>query len=138
MSLHLSECIEFIGAVEPQSVADLLARAEVFVLASHSEGRPNVILEAMAAALPVIATDIDGVRDIIEHGRTGMLYEADNSLQLSGHIARMCDDEDLRRRLGQTARRWIIQRGLSWENTSQQYAILYRTMNKKTVARERA
>jgi len=135
MSLHLSECIEFIGTVEPQSVADLLARAEVFVLASHSEGRPNVILEAMAAALPVIATDIDGVRDIIEHGRTGMLYEADNSLQLSGHIARMCDDEDLRRRLGQTARRWVIQRELSWTNTARRYANLYRALAGETVAK---
>jgi glycosyltransferase involved in cell wall biosynthesis len=135
VSLNLSECIEFIGAVEPQSVADLLAHAEVFILASRSEGRPNVILEAMAAALPVIATDIDGVRDIVEHEHTGLLYEADNNLQLSGHIARLCDDEDLRRRLGQAARRWIIQHELSWTNTARRYANLYRALAGETVAK---
>jgi glycosyltransferase involved in cell wall biosynthesis len=137
-ALGLSNNIEIIGAVEPQAVADLLARADVFVLASHSEGRPNVVLEAMAAALPVIATDIDGVRDVVEHGNTGLLYGVDDDSQLADNISRLRDDEDLRRQLGENARRWIIQRGLSWHNTSRQYASLYRGLAQKTAERKEA
>lgn len=136
--LSLSDNIEFIGAVEPHAVADLLAHADVFVLASYSEGRPNVILEAMAAALPVIATDIDGVRDIVAHESTGLLYDGDDTLRLTDHISRLCENDELRRWLGENGRRRIIQQGLSWDSTARQYAKLYRVLAGETAARKEA
>ena len=95
-TLRLGDDIEFVGAVEPRMVVDLLAKADAFVLASHSEGRPSVVLEAMAAALPVIATDIDGVRDIVEHESTGLLYDGDDTFHLAGHISRLRESGELR------------------------------------------
>ena len=137
-TLRLGDDIEFVGAVEPRMVVDLLAKADAFVLASHSEGRPSVVLEAMAAALPVIATDIDGVRDIVEHESTGLLYDGDDTFQLAGHISRLRESGELRRRLGATARRRIVQWGLLWDNTSQQYASLYRALSVETGAKKKA
>lgn len=136
ITLGLQNSVEFVGAIPPSAVATELAKAHVFVLASRSEGRPNVVLEAMAAALPVIATDIDGVRDIVEHENTGLLYDVKNTLQLADHISRMCKNDNLRQRLGENARRWIILQGLSWDNTSRQYANLYHRLATGIAARK--
>jgi len=127
----LAERIQFVGAVDPQRVAGLLAQADVFILTSHSEGRPNAILEAMGAALPVLATDIDGVRDVVEHDTTGLLHREDDASHLAAHISRLCQDSALCRQLGENGRRRIIERGLSWRNTARKYTALYQLLVEK-------
>ncbi|MBM4201437.1 MAG: glycosyltransferase family 4 protein, partial [Gammaproteobacteria bacterium] len=62
--LGLESRVRFAGAVPPDAVTGHLAAADVFVLASHSEGRPNAVIEAMAAGLPIVATRIPGVTEL--------------------------------------------------------------------------
>lgn len=125
-SLGLTERVTFTGRVEPGEVPALLAEADVFVLASHSEGRPNVILEAMAAGLPVIASDIPGVSEIVEYEHTGLLFDDGAMVQLVRCIETLSADQALRRRLGEQGRNRILGKGLTWPNCARKYVEVYR------------
>ncbi|HED15260.1 MAG TPA: glycosyltransferase family 4 protein, partial [Gammaproteobacteria bacterium] len=84
--LGIDKQVEFLGSVDAQRIPVLLQQANVFVLASHWEGRPNAVLEAMAAGLPVIASDIDGVNELVVEARTGLLFQDGDSNALGGCI----------------------------------------------------
>ncbi len=77
---------------------------DVSVLCSTSEGFPNSVIEAMAAAKPVVATRVGGIVDAVEHGRTGLLVPAGDVDALRQALASLVGDADLRRRLGQAGR----------------------------------
>ncbi len=120
--------IFFRPSVDPTAVATLLDGADVFVLASHSEGRPNVVLEAMASGLPVIATNIDGVNELVSHGKTGLLFRDGAVHELAGHIDAVAAGPDHRARLGSQAHRAITEQGLRWDNTAARYFELYQAL----------
>jgi glycosyltransferase involved in cell wall biosynthesis len=73
--------------------------ADVFALPSHSEGSPNVLLEAMAARLPVVATAVGGVPEVVQDGETALLVPPADPGKLATAIARVLTDQDLARRL---------------------------------------
>lgn len=87
-------------------VADLgpyYTMADLAVLPSHTEGSPNVLLEAMAAGLPIIATAVGGVPEIVEHEKQALLVEKQNPSELARSIERLLDDPDLCDRLSTAA-----------------------------------
>jgi len=73
--------------------ARFMAAVDIFVLCTRWEGFPLVILEAMASGKPVIATDVDGVTEIVEHDRTGLLHPVGDALQLADLILRLLEDQ---------------------------------------------
>ncbi len=88
-------------------VPRLLKTADVFLFCSRTEGLPNALLEAMAAGLPIVATDVPGCRDLIVHGRTGLLAAKGRPDEIAANLAVLLADADLARRLGLEARRWV-------------------------------
>src|SRR6266516_1328539 len=94
--------VELLGA--RGDVRELLASSDIFVLSSRSEGHPVSLLEAMAAGLPVVATDVGGVAESVVHGQTGLLVPAGNVTALAAALERLVEDEQLRRRLGTAGR----------------------------------
>jgi glycosyltransferase involved in cell wall biosynthesis len=81
-----------------------LAGFDVFALPSRWEGLPLVILEAMHAGLPVVATDVGSVAEAVRDGRTGLLVARDDVEGLRGALGRLLGDEPLRHRLGEAGR----------------------------------
>lgn len=95
-----------------ERVAQLLQALDVFVLSSvrRSEGMPTAILEAMAAAKPVVATDVGAVAELVEHGRTGLLVEPGDESALAAAISRLVADAGERSRLGEAGRKAALGR----------------------------
>jgi glycosyltransferase involved in cell wall biosynthesis len=89
--------------VEGQSKKLLLQKASIFLLPSYHEGHPNVVLEAMAASIPVIASDVGCVAETVEDGVGGFVIEPGNIGQLITKINQLLGDEILWRNMGQAA-----------------------------------
>jgi glycosyltransferase involved in cell wall biosynthesis len=100
--LGLEGAVELAGAIP--GAAGLLPGHQFAVLPSHHEGLPNAVLEAMAAGLPVIATAVGGVPEIVTDGVTGLLVPPHEPRELAAAIARLTGDPRLRVTLGQAAR----------------------------------
>jgi glycosyltransferase involved in cell wall biosynthesis len=98
----LSERVELLG--ERRDVVDLLAASDVFVLSSTSEAMPMSVLEAMAAAVPVVGAAVGGIPELVEDEVTGLLFEPRDVDGLAAALRRLLADRDLRRRLGEAGR----------------------------------
>jgi len=98
----LTEFFQFLGF--RKDVKDLLRVFDVFVLPSLYEGLPNVILEAMASGLPVVATAVDGTVELIENDKSGYLVEPRNPAILSEKITTLLQDERIRKNFGKSGR----------------------------------
>jgi glycosyltransferase involved in cell wall biosynthesis len=94
----VADRVELVG--DRDDVPEQLARADVFVLSSRSEGAPMSILEAMAAGLPVVASAVGGVPELVADGQTGLLVAAGDSAALAGALRRLLEDPPLRARMG--------------------------------------
>ena len=88
----------------------LLSAFDIFILTSLWEGLPNVIMEAMCARLPVVATDVGGVGELIIHGENGFLVAPDDACAMSDAVNRLIGDAELRREFGHAGRRTIEKR----------------------------
>lgn len=103
VSLGLGERVRFVGRVA--DVWSLMAASDVMVLPSvANEDFPNVVLEAMSLGKPVVASRIAGTPEQVVDGETGSLVEPGDEPALSGAVARLVADEDLRRRMGEAGR----------------------------------
>jgi glycosyltransferase involved in cell wall biosynthesis len=100
-SLGINKQVIFAGQVN--EVKPFYAIADVLVLPSHSEGSPNVLLEAMAANVPVVATSVGGVPEIAIHRENALLVKARNSEALAQAIAELLSDRELARNLAASA-----------------------------------
>ncbi|WP_165071040.1 glycosyltransferase [Paludisphaera rhizosphaerae] len=85
-------------------VPSLMKAADLLIHASHWEGMPNVVLEAMAAGLPVVATAVEGTDELVVPGRTGWLVPARDPRSLAAAVVEAAADRETRRRLGQAGR----------------------------------
>jgi glycosyltransferase involved in cell wall biosynthesis len=106
-----------IGFVGPREVSELYKRAAVVVVASTSEGLPNVVLEAMAHGKTVVATPVGGIPSVISDGETGLLVPVRDAAGLRAAIVRALGDSGLRERLGAAARK-RVEGYCSWERVT--------------------
>nr|WP_050983106.1 glycosyltransferase family 4 protein [Cupriavidus basilensis] len=104
--------VRFAGPVT--DVPALLASAQAFALASDHEGFPLSVLEAMRAGLPIVASDLPGIREQLDSGASGLLVAGDDEHAWAAALARLADDPTLRETLGRNARtRWAGEFGLA-------------------------
>jgi glycosyltransferase involved in cell wall biosynthesis len=103
-ALGIDSIVSFAGYVDQDKIQAYYDRANAFVLASFAEGVPVVLMEAMAKSLPVIATRITGIPELIEDGQNGLLVTPARVDELVAAVEKLIDDPDLRRRMGQQAR----------------------------------
>ncbi len=74
-ALGINESVHLTGPLPSQQVAEMMRRSRLFCLASHNEGTPVCVMEALSCGLPVVATRVGGIPDVVEHGKTGLLVE---------------------------------------------------------------
>ncbi len=122
--LGLRECTVFLG--DRRDISAVLASIDVAVLTSDSEGLSNVILEAMAAGLPVIAYNVGGNRELVNDQR-GMLVAAGHESEFAGAVCRFLADAGLRRQHGAAAR-LFAEEDFSLDRVCRQYEDLYTTL----------
>lgn len=88
----------------------LYAKVDIVALPSYREGLPTGLVEAAAAGLPVIATDVPGCRDVVTHMQTGLLIPPKDATALAAAVQTLCDSPELRQRLGAAARARALER----------------------------
>lgn len=103
LATELGVAASFHGHVT--NVRERLPELDVFVLASRAENLPMAILEAMAAALPVLATRVGGIPEVVEDEVTGLLVEPDDAAALARAITRLAQSPELAQRLGRAGAR---------------------------------
>ncbi len=98
----MQHAVTFLG--HRDDVPARLAEADIFVLPSRSEAFPNAVLEAMAAGLPIVASGVGGILELIDDGRTGLLVRPGDAEALAERLCVLMEDEALASRLGAAAR----------------------------------
>jgi L-malate glycosyltransferase len=100
--LDLVPITRFLGT--RKDVDRLLPAADLFLLTSISEGIPLTVIEAMAAGLPVVATNVGGMAEVVEEGKTGFLAPAGDDATLADRIHHILNNSDLRMKMGQAGK----------------------------------
>ncbi len=109
-ALNLEENVTLPGYIYGKEKAQELVNADIFILPSYSEGCPVSLLEAMAAGLPIIATDVGGIPDIITDGENGVLLTSHTPDAIEKGINKMLENKINRQKIG------LLNQKIAWEN----------------------
>jgi glycosyltransferase involved in cell wall biosynthesis len=122
-----SESIEFTGWIQREELELRLSQASVMCLPSEDEGLPGSILEAMSLGLPILATDVGGIPEVIEHRKTGLLISPKDEEALFSSLMELANDPNFRENLGNGAfKKWK-----EMENSSALYQKMVNFIPKK-------
>ena len=108
-----------------ESVGDYLGACDLLVLPSRSEGLPHAVLEAMAFGLPVVASAVGGVPEVVQDGVTGLLVTPEDPRALAGGLERLLSDSELCARYGAAGRAAFERREHTWDRVARDLEALY-------------
>ena len=103
--LALEDSVLLVGT--KKNVSDYYAASDIFVLPSRTEGLSNALLEAMARGMPVVASDVGGAPDIIQDGKSGLLFQSEDAAQLAEHLTTLLRSPEQGKNMGSEARRQV-------------------------------
>ena len=129
--LRAETSVQVLGPI--RDTAAFLAGIDVFLTTSRTEGLPYAGLDAMAHGLPIVGFDVPGVRDLVDHGVTGLLTAPADPGELAAHVARLGRSEDLRRSFGDAAQR-RAQNDFQLRKQLDELSLLYRSLAAGRVA----
>jgi glycosyltransferase involved in cell wall biosynthesis len=101
--LGLNRYIEFLGYISERDKYRYLKITKIFVIPSRWENSPITLFEAMAAGIPVIGSNVGGIPDVLEDGKTGFIFESEDIPELAYKIVKLLKNEELRKKMGQAA-----------------------------------
>jgi glycosyltransferase involved in cell wall biosynthesis len=120
----LSENVTILPPVKHVELLNYYNRSKIFVLPSLSEGLPKVVLEAMACALPVVATGVCGNKDAVIDGKTGFLIAPKKPEELAEKIKILLENKDLREKMGKSGRE-RVEKHFTWKNIAKKVLEIY-------------
>jgi hypothetical protein len=128
--IHLPEWVHYHGPASPKELVErwFPMAAGMIALSRHSEGRPQVLLEAMAAGLPVIASGIAAHRDIIRHRVNGWIVDTPSDLK---EAVSAISVTNFNTQIGSAAREWVLSNIGSWDDCAERYSQAYRDIMEK-------
>lgn len=113
--LNIGHAVEWKGTLDKKSVLEIYRLADVLVVPSviapngDIDGMPNVVLEALACEVPVVASDLPGIREAVVPGKTGLLVAPGDSVALAQTLTSLLDDRSLHAQLKQAGRRYVVE-----------------------------
>jgi len=122
-----TENFAFTGPLPREQVLKLMASARCVVVPSYIDNIPNVVLESMTCATPVVASCIGGIPEALIHGWNGLLVQPGNADQLADSILRLLNDQDLARRMGRNGVE-MVKAKFCWDVNISKYVKLYRSV----------
>jgi glycosyltransferase involved in cell wall biosynthesis len=122
----LGDRVHFLGRVVKDRMHLWMGAADMLVLPSHSEGRPNVVLEAMANGTPVVATAVNGTTELIRDGKDGLLFQPGDVAGLACCISKMLAEPGLAATLAARGPERIANLGLTWPAHGRRLLAIYR------------
>ena len=103
----LADRVTWYGTAPHEDLPQIMQQARIYILPSHHEGHPKALIEAMSCGMPVVGTDVPGIQDVIQHGKTGWLCEkTPNSIAQA--LEKLLQDEHLQNTLGENARQYAL------------------------------
>jgi glycosyltransferase involved in cell wall biosynthesis len=130
LRLGLTERVRFSGSMTHRDLLGRYRQADLFVLAPRiaedgdRDGIPNVIAEAMAVGVPVVASDVSGIPELVRHGQTGLLAPSRDPVALAAAMCRMLADAPLAATLARTARSVLAREFDLWQTTRGLHALI--------------
>jgi glycosyltransferase involved in cell wall biosynthesis len=113
------------GTIPHDEVMNTMRKSDILVLPSYSEGRPNVVVEAMACYLPVVATKIDGIVELITNEESGLLFNPGDKNKLFDLLKNCIENKFLLKELAEKAYKRIQNESYSWKQVAEKYIDLY-------------
>ena len=126
-ALGLESFVEFIGPVSQQKLPSYIASADLFVMPSiiaesgDREGLGVVLLESLACETPVICSDVGGVTDIVQHGKTGLIAKQRDQQDIAAQCIAMLQNDKLRRETAAAGRQMVTER-FTWSCVARQFS----------------
>lgn len=127
--LQLDCNIRFVGRVKNEEVPQYFILSDIFILASLMEGFPNVLLEAMAAGLPIICTNVCGLPEIVSDGKNGYLIDPCDPAAIAEKVSIILNDEELKKTISYNNKKKSIE--FSLEKTAEKLEEVYKGILKK-------
>jgi len=118
--------IDVKGIVPHDEVMDSMRKSDVLVLPSYSEGRPNVVIEAMANFLPVMGTNLDGIMELITNEESGLLFCPGDKNKLFELMKNCVDGNIPLNKYAEKAYGWIENESLTWQESAMAHVNLYK------------
>jgi len=112
--------ILFLGQKTRKEIVDILHSSDIFVNPSYSEGLPTSVLEAGAAGLPIVATDVGGTSEIIEDGKSGFLIPPADTRALKGKVCQLVKDRQLREDFGRNIHQFV-KKTFDWDEIAEKW-----------------
>jgi len=122
--LNLNSIIQWHGWLERSKILELYQHSNCLLNLSLYEGMPNVVLEAMACGLPIIASNVIGNDAVVQDGKTGYLVDLKNTSQLQEILLSLLDKPKLAKQLGFAGRDWVV-KTFSWAKVAKEYVQLF-------------
>jgi glycosyltransferase involved in cell wall biosynthesis len=122
--LRLNDRVTWHGWTRREQLRSIYQKSDCFVNPSFYEGMPNAVLEAMACAKPIVASCVAGNDAVVQHGRTGFLFQLEKPESLCRSLKTIIDDPARAEAMGQNGRDWA-ERNFSWRQVAASYAALF-------------
>jgi glycosyltransferase involved in cell wall biosynthesis len=92
------------------NMADVYAKCHIVCLPSHGEGLPTALIEGAACARPIVTTDVPGCRDVVTHGKNGLVVSPSDPVALANGLRTLVDNPEMRQKMGAAGRQMVLQR----------------------------
>ncbi len=125
--LKIDDKVEFLGFVPNDLVPKYLSKMDIFVMPSLMESFGVAALEASAMEVPVVASRVGGVPEVLKDGKTGLLVEPKNVNELTAAIIKLIKDPGLRKKMGIEGRKFVKE-NYNWQKNTQQMENLYKSL----------